>query len=90
MPIRIEFIGLRPGEKLYEELLMNEEGLKETENRLIHIGKPIEIDERRFFVQLKELKTAAEEERTDIRTLLKEIVPTYRPSGEEPAKPIRQ
>lgn len=88
--IRIEFTGLRPGEKLYEELLMNEEGLKETENRLIHIGKPIEIDERKFFVQLKELKTAAEEERTDIRTLLKEIVPTYRPSGEEPAKPIRQ
>ncbi len=77
--IRIEFTGLRPGEKLYEELLMNEEGMKETANSLIHIGKPIEIDERQFFVQLKELKTAVEEERDDIRELLQRIVPTYQP-----------
>lgn len=77
--IRIEFTGLRPGEKLYEELLMDEEGMKETDNKLIHIGKPIEIDEQKFFVQLKQLKTAVEDERTDVRELIKEIVPTYTP-----------
>lgn len=77
--IRIEFTGLRPGEKLYEELLMDEEGMKETDNKLIHIGKPIEIDEQKFFVQLKRLKTAVEDERTDVRELVKEIVPTYTP-----------
>ncbi|WWR15480.1 nucleoside-diphosphate sugar epimerase/dehydratase [Lachnospiraceae bacterium JLR.KK008] len=77
--IRIEFTGLRPGEKLYEELLMNEEGMKETDNKLIHIGKPIEFDERKFFVQLHELKTAVEEEKTDIRDMIREIVPTYTP-----------
>lgn len=75
--IKIEFTGLRPGEKLYEELLMAEEGMKETANKLIHIGKPIEIDEMRFFVQLKELKEASKSESTDIREMIKEIVPTY-------------
>ncbi len=50
--IKIEFTGLRPGEKLYEELLMEEEGLQETENKLIHIGRPIEFDEAEFFQQL--------------------------------------
>ncbi len=75
--IKIEFTGLRPGEKLYEELLMEEEGLKETANRLIHVGKPIEIDEMRFFVQLKDLKEASKSESADIREMIKEIVPTY-------------
>ena len=75
--IKIEFTGLRPGEKLYEELLMAEEGMKETANKLIHIGKPIEIDEMRFFIQLKELKEASKSESTDIREMIKEIVPTY-------------
>lgn len=75
--IKIEFTGLRPGEKLYEELLMAEEGMKETANKLIHIGKPIEIDEMRFFAQLKELKEASKSEEEDIRELIKEIVPTY-------------
>lgn len=75
--IKIEFTGLRPGEKLYEELLMAEEGMKDTANKLIHIGKPIEIDETRFFVQLKELKEASKNESADIRALIKEIVPTY-------------
>ena len=75
--IKIEFTGLRPGEKLYEELLMAEEGMKETANKLIHIGKPIELDEMRFFVQLKELKEASKNESTDIREMIKEIVPTY-------------
>ena len=81
--IRIEFTGLRPGEKLYEELLMDEEGMKDTENKLIHIGKPIEFDERKFFVQLKGLKDAVEAEQEDIRELIKEIVPTYVPQNSQ-------
>ncbi|MDO4302496.1 MAG: nucleoside-diphosphate sugar epimerase/dehydratase [Bacillota bacterium] len=81
--IKIEFTGLRPGEKLYEELLMAEEGLTDTENKLIHIGKPIEIDEMQFFVQLKELKEASKNESNDIRPLVKAIVPTYHYSDEE-------
>ncbi len=75
--IKIEFTGLRPGEKLYEELLMEEEGMKDTANRMIHIGKPIELDEHEFFVQLKELKDECQIESSDIRPLIKKIVPTY-------------
>ncbi len=75
--IKIEFTGLRPGEKLYEELLMEEEGLKETANKLIHVGKPIEIDEMNFFKQLKKLKEESKNESRDIRPLIREIVPTY-------------
>ena len=75
--IKIEFTGLRPGEKLYEELLMAEEGMTETANKLIHIGKPIEIDESRFFVQLKALKEESKNESNDIRPLIREIVSTY-------------
>lgn len=75
--IKIEFTGLRPGEKLYEELLMDEEGMKETANKLIHVGKPIEIDEMKFFAQLKKLKEESKNESGDIRPLIKEIVPTY-------------
>lgn len=81
--IKIEFTGLRPGEKLYEELLMNEEGMRETDNRLIHIGKPIEIDEAGFFVQLNNLKRAATEECDNIKELIQEIVPTYNPKYTE-------
>ena len=80
--IKIVFTGLRPGEKLYEEMLMNEEGMKDTANRQIHIGKPLEIDEDRFFVQLKRLKDAAIEESPAIRELVREIVPTYRKNTE--------
>ncbi|MDE6882086.1 MAG: polysaccharide biosynthesis protein [Lachnospiraceae bacterium] len=80
--IKIEFTGLRPGEKLYEELLMEEEGMKDTANRMIHIGKPIELDEHEFFMQLKELKDECQIESSDIRPLLKKIVTTYR-SAEE-------
>ncbi len=75
--IKIEFTGLRPGEKLYEELLMDAEGLKETANKLIHVGRPIELDEMKFFAQLKKLKEESREEVADIRPLVKEIVPTY-------------
>lgn len=81
--IKIEFTGLRPGEKLYEELLMNEEGMKDTDNKLIHIGKPIEFDESKFFVQLYNLKKAVENECEDVRPLIQEIVPTYVPKKEE-------
>lgn len=77
--IRIEFTGLRPGEKLYEEMLMDEEGLQDTANRMIHIGKPIELDEMRFFSQLEKLNVAAREESPEIRTLVQEIVETYHP-----------
>lgn len=75
--IKIEFTGLRPGEKLYEELLMAEEGMQDTANNMIHIGKPIEIDEEKFFVQLGHLKEETKNECADIRPLIKEIVPTY-------------
>ena len=75
--IDIEFTGLRPGEKLYEELLMSEEGLQGTENQLIHIGKPIEMDEKRFLRQLEELQKAANEDSEAIRRKVQEIVPTY-------------
>ena len=78
--IKINYIGLRPGEKLYEELLMNEEGLKETSNSLIHIGKPIEFDYDFFSEKLMELKVACEAEEDNIKQLVKEIVPTYMPS----------
>ena len=75
--IKIEFTGLRPGEKLYEELLLDEEGMKDTANRMIHIGRPIELDEQEFFAQLKELKDECQIESSDIRPLIKKIVPTY-------------
>lgn len=75
--IDIEFTGLRPGEKLYEELLMSEEGLQGTENQLIHIGKPIEMDEKQFLRQLEELQKAANEDSEAIRRKVQEIVPTY-------------
>lgn len=75
--IKIIFTGLRPGEKLYEEMLMKEEGLQDTENRLIHIGKPIEMDEDRFMEQLRKLSDYVVEEPEDIREMVKEIVPTY-------------
>ena len=77
--IEIQFTGLRPGEKMYEELLMNEEGLKKTANSMIFIGKPIEFDEEVFEMQLEQLISAAKRESEDIRARIKEIVPTYQP-----------
>lgn len=77
--IKIEFTGLRPGEKLYEEMLMDEEGLQDTENKLIHIGKPIEFDEKKFMEQLEALREYVVQEPDDIRSRVKEIVPTYQP-----------
>ena len=79
--IKIEYTGLRPGEKLYEERLMDEEGMRKTENDLINIGKPIEFDEDRFLLQIEELMHAAYQEREDIRDLIEDVVPTYHPAG---------
>lgn len=75
--IEIKFTGLRPGEKMYEELLMNEEGLTKTANEMIFIGKPIEFDAEEFKEQLEKLDKLAVSESDDIRAMIKEIVPTY-------------
>lgn len=77
--IKIEYTGLRPGEKLYEEKLMAEEGLKRTPNKLIHIGNPIPFDTAEFRAQLEELMTAAYDNDDDIRTIVEKMVPTYIP-----------
>ena len=77
--IQIEFTGLRPGEKLYEEMLMDEEGLLDTANRRIHIGKPIEMDDDWFLDQLEKLSKYVVTEPDDIRTWVQRIVPTYHP-----------
>ena len=75
--IQIVFTGLRPGEKLYEEMLMKEEGMQETANKLIHIGKPIQMDEEKFLKQLEEIKEHVVEEPDDIREWVQRMVPTY-------------
>lgn len=80
--IQIVFTGLRPGEKMYEELLMNEEGLKETANKMIFIGRPIEFDEEVFRSQLVELEREAMDETSDIRAAVEKIVTTYHPAEE--------
>ncbi|MBP3660435.1 MAG: polysaccharide biosynthesis protein, partial [Oscillospiraceae bacterium] len=77
--IKVEYTGLRPGEKLYEELLMKEEGLQETANKLIHIGKPIEMDDEKFKEQLSRLDAAYRVEASNMKELVAEIVPTYHP-----------
>ncbi|WP_294491994.1 polysaccharide biosynthesis protein [uncultured Ruminococcus sp.] len=76
--VKIEFTGLRPGEKIKEELLMNEEGLQKTKNELIFIGRQIDIDADTFITQLRSLRDAALEnnEATAIRAL-HEMVPTF-------------
>ncbi|HEZ7986924.1 MAG TPA: nucleoside-diphosphate sugar epimerase/dehydratase [Ruminococcus sp.] len=76
--VEIKFTGLRPGEKIKEELLMNEEGLKKTPNKLIFIGNQIEIDAEKFIVDLYKLKDAAKENNEQIAVMaLHEIVPTF-------------
>ncbi len=81
--IKIVYTGLRPGEKLYEEILMDEEGLTETENALIHIGKPIEFDEAAFFDQLERLYEEVYNEVPNIKEIISDLVPTYHIKEEE-------
>lgn len=85
--IRIEYTGLRMGEKLYEEKLMMEEGLKKTDNELIHIGKPIPFDQDLLFKNLSTLMNAAYANDAHIRELLIGIVPTYKPAKNGADKP---
>ena len=81
--MNIVYTGLRPGEKLYEELLMDEEGLQETANKLIHIGKPIDFDKENFAHNLERLEKSAYDETDDIRSIIKEVVPTYQPRQQQ-------
>ena len=78
--IKVEYSGLRPGEKLYEEKLMAEEGLKQTKNKLIHIGCPIPFDIEEFLRQLDELLEAAYKNKKDMRERVQEVVVTYHPA----------
>ena len=80
--IKIEYTGLRPGEKLYEEKLMAEEGMRKTPNKLIHIGSPIPFNTDTFLMQLEPLMDAAYANREDIRGVVAEMVSTYHPVGE--------
>ena len=75
--IRIEYTGLRPGEKLYEELLMKEEGLKETNNNRIFVGEPIIFDDDEFVEAVENLDCLAKQECKEIREEVKKLVPTY-------------
>jgi len=75
--IKVEYTGLRPGEKLYEELLMKEEGIQETANKLIHIGRPIEMDDEKFKEQLILLEQACKDEVSDMKDIVSRMVPTY-------------
>ena len=89
--IKIEYTGLRPGEKLYEEKLMAEEGLRKTDNKLIHIGAPIPFDHDRFLVELQALMNAAYNNDDNIRELLMQVVPTFHAASEaSPCPPEQQ
>lgn len=81
--IKVEYVGLRPGEKLFEEKLMAEEGMKTTKNRLIHIGCPIPFDTDLFLDQLEELMVLCYRDTENIRDYVKQIVSTYHENGEE-------
>ena len=77
--IKVAYTGLRPGEKLYEEKLMAEEGMKKTRNELIHIGSPIPFDYESFLLQLNNLMEAAYENREEICKMVEQMVSTYHP-----------
>ena len=76
--IEIKCTGLRPGEKLFEERLMDEEGMQKTPNGLINIAQPIKLDEENLWNTLDNLYTAAYDETDDMKYLVKELVPTYK------------
>lgn len=82
--IKIQYSGLRPGEKLFEEKLMAEEGMKRTKNDLIHIGQPIPFDTTEFLHQLEELAEASYENSDNIVEMVEEIVTTFHPVGAHP------
>lgn len=82
--IKIEYTGLRPGEKLYEERLMEEEGLKLTDNQKIHIGNPIPFETDVFLNQLESLTEAAYENSDNIVKMVEKIVKTFHPVGARP------
>ncbi len=77
--IEIKCTGLRPGEKLYEERLMDEEGMQQTPNGLISIANPIKLDEQRLWTTLDSLKTAAYDETEEMKNLVAQLVTTYKP-----------
>ena len=81
--IQITYTGLRPGEKLYEEKLMAEEGLKKTENKLIHIGKPIPFNIEEFLRELEELAKASYENSDRIVEMVEQMVPTFHPEKDQ-------
>ncbi|MBQ6947334.1 MAG: polysaccharide biosynthesis protein [Clostridia bacterium] len=81
--VDIVFTGLRPGEKLYEELLMGEEGLSSTQNKKIFVGKPITMDQEAFFEDLEKLRLSLDDENTDVRAEICKLVPTYHPIMEK-------
>mgnify|MGYP002751510241 FL=1 len=78
--IKVQYSGLRPGEKLYEEKLMAEEGLQNTANERIHIGKPLSFDIDAFLGKVDDLMEAAYKNKDDIREMVKDIVGTYKPA----------
>lgn len=88
----IRYIGLRPGEKLYEEILIGEEGMQKTANDLIYIGKPLEFDEDAFLKSLKELEIAVTDETFDVKEIVAKIVKNYniRPEDKRRDESIRK
>ena len=80
--IKIVYTGLRPGEKLYEEKLMTEEGLETTPNEMIHVGKPLELNTEAFLQQLERLAQASYNNSSQIKEMVSQIVPTYLPKDE--------
>lgn len=89
--IKIQYTGLRPGEKLYEELLLSEEGLKKTANNMIYIGKPIEMDHDRFLTELMKLKNLPDDALPLVREAIAGLVPAYvYKSNEESRKQAKE
>ena len=75
--IKLVYPGIRPGEKLYEEKLMAEEGLEKTPNKMIHVGKPLNLNTEEFLTQLERLAVASYNNSSHIREMVSQMVPTY-------------